>query len=239
MKRILYTILSILTLVACRQSGYLEQGGECVLELEVSRADKPVVASRAVEEDLAVTVLDANGEEYLYFPAGAVPKKIVLEPGVFTVCAHTENLTTWHTANDGKGEPCYFAGQRVELEYDHRTRISISVPMINYAVGVELPDLFDNLFGSYRFTLKSGSREVAVREGEKAYFDLSDGGFFYTLSATNADGVSHTHSPVWFFDVQGGKHYLLRYHYDSDATSGGVDIEITDDMGTDDTYIDL
>ena len=104
---------------------------------------------------------------------------------------------------------------------------------------MELPDLFDNLFGSYRFTLKSGSREVAVREGEKAYFDLSDGGFFYTLSATNADGVSHTHSPVWFFDVQGGKHYLLRYHYDSDATSGGVDIEITDDMGTDDTYIDL
>lgn len=239
MKRILYTILSVLTLVACQQSERLEQGGECVLELEVSRADKPVVASRAVEEDLAVTVLDANGEEFLYFPAGTVPKKIVLEPGVFTVCAHTENLTTWHTANDGKGEPCYFASQRVEMEFDHRTRISISVPMTNYAVGVELPDLFDVLFGNYRFALKSGNREVTVREGEKAYFDLSDGGFFYALSVINTDGVSHAHSPIWFFDVQGGKHYLLRYHYDSNATSGGVDIEITDDMGTDDTYIDL
>ena len=239
MKRTLYTILSILALVACQQSEHLQQGGECILELEVARAGKPSVTSRAVDADLAVTILDANGEEYLYYPAGAIPKKIVLEPGEFTVCAHTDNQTTWHTANGGKGEPCYFASQQVEMEYDYRTRITMSVPMTNYAVGVGLPEFFDNLFNSHQFILKSSSREVAIQEGEKAYFDLSDGGFYYALSATNTDGVSHTHSPVWFFDVQGGKHYLLRYHYASNANSGSVDIEITDDMGTDDTYIDL
>ena len=239
MKRALYTILSILALVACQQSEHLEKGGECILELEVARAGKPSVASRAVDADLAVTILDAKGEEYLYYPAGAIPKKIVLEPGLFTVCAHTENQTTWHTANGGKGEPCYFASQQVEMEHDSRTRISMSVPMTNYAVGVVLPELFNNLFVKYQFTLKSGSREVVVREGEKIYFDPSNGGFFYALGVTNTDGVSHAHSPIWFFDVQGGKHYLLRYHYDSEATSGSVDIEITDDMGTDDTYIDL
>lgn len=239
MKRTLYTILSILTLVACQQSEHLGQGGECILELEVARAGKPSVASRAVDADLAVTILDANGEEYLYYPAGAIPKKIVLEPGVFTVCAHTDNQTTWHTANGGKGEPCYFASQQVEMEYDFRTRITMSVPMTNYAVGVGLPEFFDKLFSTHQFTLKSGSREVAIQEGEKAYFGLSDGGFFYALSATNTDGVSHAHSPIWFFGVQGGKHYLLRYHYASNANSGSVDIEITDDMGTDDTYIDL
>ena len=239
MKRTLYTILSILALVACQQSEHLQQGGECILELEVARAGKPSVTSRAVDADLAVTILDANGEEYLYYPAGAIPKKIVLEPGEFTVCAHTDNQTTWHTANGGKGEPCYFASQQVEMEYDYRTRITMSVPMTNYAVGVGLPEFFDDLFNSHQFILKSGSREVAIQEGEKAYFDLSDGGFYYALSATNTDGVSHTHSPVWFFDVQGGKHYLLRYHYASNANSGSVDIEITDDMGTDDTYIDL
>lgn len=214
-------------------------GGECILELEVARAGKPSVASRAVDADLAVTILDAKGEEYLYYPAGAIPKKIVLEPGLFTVCAHTENQTTWHTANGGKGEPCYFASQQVEMEHDSRTRISMSVPMTNYAVGVVFPELFNNLFVKYQFTLKSGSREVVVREGEKVYFDPSNGGFFYALGVTNTDGVSHAHSPIWFFDVQGGKHYLLRYHYDSEATSGSVEIEITDDMGTDDTYIDL
>ena len=239
MKRALYTILSILALVACQQSEHLQQGGECILELEVARAGKPSVTSRAVDADLAVTILDANGEEYLYYPAGTIPKKIVLEPGEFTVCAHTDNQTTWHTANGGKGEPCYFASQQVEMEYDYRTRITMSVPMTNYAVGVGLPEFFDDFFNSHQFILKSGSREVAIQEGEKAYFDLSDGGFYYALSATNTDGVSHTHSPVWFFDVQGGKHYLLRYHYASNANSGSVDIEITDDMGTDDTYIDL
>lgn len=239
MKRALYTILSILALVACQQSEHLQQGGECILELEVARAGKPSVTSRAVDADLAVTILDANGEEYLYYPAGAIPKKIVLEPGEFTVCAHTENLTTWPTANGGKGEPCYFASQHVEMEYDSRSRITMSVPMTNYAVGVGLPEFFDDLFSSHQFILKSGNREVAIQEGEKAYFDLSDGGFYYALSATNTDGVSHTHSPVWFFDVQGGKHYLLSYHYASNANSGSVDIEITDDMGTDDTYIDL
>lgn len=239
MKRALYTILSILALVACQQSEHLQQGGECILELEVARVGKPSVVSRAVDADLAVTILNANGEEYLYYPAGAIPKKIVLEPGVFTVCAHTDNQTTWHTANGGKGEPCYFASQQVEMEYDYRTRITMSVPMTNYAVGVGLPEFFDDLFSSHQFILKGGSREVAIQEGEKAYFDLSDGGFYYALSATNTDGVSHTHSPVWFFDVQGGKHYLLRYHYASNANSGSVDIEITDDMGTDDTYIDL
>ena len=80
---------------------------------------------------------------------------------------------------------------------------------------------------------------MLIREGEKAYFDLSDGGFFYSLSVTNTDGVSHAHSPIWFFDVQGGKHYLLRYHYASEAMSGSVEIEITDDMDTDDTIVDL
>lgn len=242
MKRYLYTyyIFGIFALIACQQmEGPGTLGGECILELEVARAGKPSVASRAVDADLAVTILDAKGEEYLYYPAGAIPKKIVLEPGLFTVCAHTENQTTWHTANGGKGEPCYFASQQVEMEYDSRTRISMSVPMTNYAVGVALPELFNNLFVKYQFTLKSGSREVVVREGEKVYFDPSNGGFFYALGVTNTDGVSHAHSPIWFFDVQGGKHYLLRYHYDSEATSGSVDIEITDDMGTDDTYIDL
>lgn len=239
MKRILYTILSVLTLVACQQSEHLTQGGECILELDIARANKPSVTSRAVDEDLAVTILNAKGEEFLYYPAGSIPNKIILEPGTFTVCAHTENQTTWHTVNGGKGEACYFTSQRVEMEHDHRTRISMSVPMVNYAVGVDLPERFEELFASYLFTIKSGNREVSLQEGEKAYFAPSDEGFTYALSATNTDGVSHAHAPIYFFDIQSGKHYLLHYHYDSEATSGGVDIEITDDMGSDDIIVDL
>ena len=218
MKRALYTILSILALVACQQSEHLQQGGECILELEVARAGKPSVTSRAVDADLAVTILDANGEEYLYYPAGAIPKKIVLEPGLFTVCAHTENQTTWHTANGGKGEPCYFASQQVEMEYDSRTRISMSVPMTNYAVGLKLPTRFGEFFHSYQLVLKSGDREVAIREEEKAYFSVEDGEFTYALSCINNDGEPHTHTPVLFPNVQRGKLFLLDYGYDIEPT---------------------
>ena len=197
------------------------------------------MASRAVDADLAVTILNSQGAEYCHYPAGSIPKKIVLEPGNFTVCAHTENQDDWHTANGGKGEPCYFASTEVLMEYDHRTRITMSVPMTNFAVEVALPEFFDNLFSSHRFNLKCGERNVVIQEGEKAYLDPAQGGFYYSLSATNTDGVSHDHSPVWFFDVQSGKHYLLRYHYDSEAMWGSVEIEITNDMDTDDTIVDL
>ena len=240
MKLILYILLGLVALTACQQFDAAEHlGGECILELDVARAGRPTVASRAVDADLAVTILNSQGAEYCHYPAGIIPKKIVLEPGVFTVCAHTENQDDWHTANGGKGEPSYFASTEVVMEHDHRTRITMSVPMTNYAVEVDFPEFFENLFSSYRFTLKSGEREVVIQEGEKAYLDLAHGGFFYALSVTNTDGVSHAHSPVWFFDVQNGKHYLLRYHYNSEAMSGSVEIEITNDMDTDDTIVDL
>ena len=69
--------------------------------------------------------------------------------------------------------------------------------------------------------------------------DVADGGFRYALSATNTDNRTSYHSAIEYKDVSAGKLYTLRYSYDSNATSGGVDIVITDDMGTDDSNISL
>ncbi len=215
MKRILYILLGVITLSACQQ--YVQHGQEeCILELSVARADMPVVATRAIDEDLAITIFDDKGNEFLSYPAGEVPSKIIMKPGLFAVRAYTDNQNTWHTANDGKGEGCYYASQLVQMEADYQTRLTMSVPMTNYAVGVELPDLFDELFTSYQLALKSGSRETIIREGEKAYFSVADGGFTYTLSATNTDGVTYSYSPKSLTDVQIGKCYLLTYSYGFD-----------------------
>jgi hypothetical protein len=105
------------------------------------------------------------------------------------------------------------------MEADHATRLTMVVPMTNYAVGLELPELFDELFDSYQFTLKNGSREVAIREGEEAYFSVSDGGFTYALSTVNADGVSNAHAPTEITSVQSGKKYLISYDYGLRAVS--------------------
>ena len=218
MKRILYILLGIFTLSACQQHD-LSGNEECVLELTLVRADVPVIATRAIDADLAVTILDGKGQEYLSYSAGEVPDKIVLEPGLFAVRAYTDNQTTWHTANNGKGEGCYYASQLVQMEADRTTRLTMSVPMTNYAVGLELPELFDELFTSYQFTLKNGDREVVIRDGEEAYFSVADGGFTYALSATNADGVSNAHDPVEIASVQSGKKYLVSYDYGLKAVS--------------------
>ena len=52
-------------------------------------------------------------------------------------------------------------------------------------------------------------------------------------------GATHSHSPNQFTDVESGKLFLLKYNYDSDATSGGIEIEITLDMETEETDKDI
>ena len=240
MKRLLYIFVSLILLAACQQDELPTGQGDAVLMLDLQRMGRPTMeVTRACDEDLVVDILDADRTLYRHYAAGSVPRKIVLQPGTFIVQAYTDNQTTWATGNDGKGEPCYFQEATVEMEYDMVKRLQMRVPLTNYAVGLQLPDLWDNLFRSYTFRLKSGSRTVVIRQGERAYFDIADSGFSYALSATNTDGRTSSHSAINYTDIESGKCYTIRYSYDSDATTGGVDIVITDDMGTTDSNVNL
>ena len=241
MNRLIYILLSILLLTACQQDQLSPSVGGAVLELDLQRFGRPSMSvTRAVDEVLAVDVIK-DGALYndMHYAPGTVPQKLFLEPGTFTIRAYSDNQETWKTENDGKGAACYYTETTVEMEEDMIIRLAVEVPMTNYAVGLQLPEYFNNLFRSYTFTLKSGGRTTAIKEGERAYFDVADGGFTYALRATNTDGNTHSHSAIEFPDVEAGKLFTLRYSYDSDATTGGVDIEITDDMETDDTNVNL
>lgn len=249
MKRLyIYIIMCGLFLTACRQDIPEAQKGEALLELDLLRAGRPVIATRAVADGLAVSVFKEDGTLFKSFPAGEVPDIIVLEPGTFTVRAYSPNQDgAWKAANGGKGEGCYFAEATVEMEYDAVTRLKLDVPLTNYAVSLQLPDMFDILFnpasnpfpGSYTFTLASGGRTVTIKEGERAYFDVADHGFSYALQAINNDETTHQHSAINYTDVAAGNLYTVRYAYSTDANSGGVVIVITDDMEKDDNDIDL
>lgn len=240
MKHLIYILLSIVLLSACQQEELAPTDRKAVLELDLQLMGRPIMdVTRAVDADLTVDIYDADNILYRHYDAGAVPKKIVLEPGSFRVVAYTDNQENWKSANDGKGEACYYAEGSVEMEYDKTVYLTLNVPMSNYAVGLQLPDLWDLLFRSYTFRLKSGGRTVVINQGERAYFDLADGGFSYALSATNTDGRTSSHSAINYTEVEAGKLYTLSYHYDSDANTGGVDIVITDDMTTDDNQINL
>ena len=236
----MYSLL-LLGMASCRQAEEVQPGGGYgVLELDLQREGVPRVATRAIDDDLALTILDAQGDVVRQYAAGTVPQKILFEnEGQYTLQAYTENQETWKNDRGGKGSGCYYAETVITMEFDTQLRATLRVPMKNYAATLALPDYFDDLFPSYTFTLSDGNRTVTVTEGEKAYFDVADGGFSYALRATNTDGRTSSHSAIRYTEVEVGKLYTVHYDYDTDANTGGVLIEITDNMENHDDDVPL
>ena len=54
------------------------------------------------------------------------------------------------------------------------------------------------------------------------------------LTATNNDEITPSTATVMHREVESGKCYTLTYYYDTESNSGGIDIEIKDDMDTED-----
>lgn len=209
------------------------------LDLTLFRGPLPSIAQRSVAEGLAVQLVNPDGTTYCEYAAGAVPDKITLVADVtYTLRAYTENQTTWQTANGGRGEACYYGTTTVSAGADEVKRLTYAVPMTNYAVTLTLPELFDDFFKNYTFALVSNGRNVTIREGEKAYFAVPEP-FSYRLTATNTDDKTSQHSLLEVSDVTAGKLYNIHYLYATSASSGGIDIEITDNTDHEDIDINI
>ncbi len=240
MKRtLLYIQLILLALTSCQSELPVPEQGDCYLELNLSRVGVAKRQTRAIDNDLALKILDNKGDIYVQYRAGSVPNKLVLSPGIFTVIAYTENQDDWTKANDGRGEASYYGSCQVEMAFDQTTYANLQVPMTNYAVSLALPEYFHDFFPSYTFSLNSGERHTKVKEGEKAYFDAEDGGFTYQLTATNTDQITHHTTPITYKKVESGKLYQMTYYYGTDDNSGGLDIEITDNTEKEDQKVPL
>lgn len=240
MKRtLLYILLILLALTSCQSELPVPEQGDCYLELNLSRVGVAKRQTRAIDNDLALKILDNKGDIYVQYRAGSVPNKLVLSPGIFTVIAYTENQDDWTKANDGRGEASYYGSCQVEMAFDQTTYANLQVPMTNYAVSLALPEYFHNFFPSYTFSLNSGERHTKVKEGEKAYFDAEEGGFTYQLTATNTDQITHHTTPITYKKVESGKLYQMTYYYGTDDNSGGLDIEITDNTEKEDQKVPL
>ena len=240
MKRtLLYIQLILLALTSCQSEIPVPEQGDCYLELNLSRVGVAKRQTRAIDNDLALKILDNKGDVYIQYRAGSVPNKLVLSPGIFTVIAYTENQESWSKANEGRGEACYYGSCQVVMEFDQTTYANLQVPMTNYAVSLDLPEYFHDFFPWYTFSLKSGFRKTTIKEGEKAYFDAEEGGFTYQLTATNTDQITHHTTPITYKKVESGKLYQMTYYYGTDDNSGGLDIEIKDNMEDEDIEVPL
>ena len=231
----IYIIAACLT-TSCSQEEMVPAAESTgTLVLQVSTGPEPQVGTRAVDADLTVELRNADGSLYKKYLPGQTPDKILLVAGeAYTVRAYTDNQSDWQTANSGKGAACFFGETTVQVAEDETVYCNYQVPMTNYAVTLTLPDLFDQLFKSYSFLLTSSGRtDVVIREGEKAYFEAGTG-VTYRLTATNNDQITHSTATVMHREVESGKCYTLTYYYDTESNSGSIDIEIKDDMDTED-----
>lgn len=242
MKRIFFIILAAVFLASCSQEDTVSSG-KGTLILRLSRENVPQVASstRAVSPSLSLQILRPDGSVYQEYPAGSVPDKVTLEAGVvYTIKAFTSNQQTWQTANDGRGEACYYGETTASAGVDQVTVCSYQVPMTNYAVSFSLPEYFDMLFTSYSFALHTEERDVTLTQADvKAYFSVDDQGFTYQLQATNNDGKTSRHGTVDYSEVSAGKLYNVKYSYASDYNTGGIDIDITDNTEHEDVDIEI
>lgn len=238
MRHTILYIYCICALAASLLTGCSQEDGPALpkgsgtLSLELHRVGIKA-ETRAVSDGLAVKIVASDGKETTFAP-GETPERISLEPGAYTLYAYTDNQDTWQEDNNGKGSACHWGSTTFTIEEDNVTRVSLMVPMTNYAVSLTLPSLFEQLFLSHSLTLACGDRKVSICQGEKAYFDPALGGFSYMLSATNTDQVTHSTATVMYREVGAGNCYNLTYYYDTTSNSGGIDIEIKDNMETED-----
>lgn len=233
MKRTGITILAAALLASCAQED-IARSGKGTLVLDLSRKNVPQAAhTRAVSSELAIQILTPDGSVYKEYAAGAAPDKVQLDANVvYTVKAYTPNQETWQTANDGRGEACYYGETTVTAIEDEVVYCKYQVPMANYAVTFTLPDHFDQLFTSYSLTLHTTDRDVTLRQaGTKAYFPVDGQGFTYQLQATNTDGAEFSSPTGTCTDVQNGRMYRVNYSYDFGRPSSSASIDISDETG--------
>lgn len=201
------------TLLPASGTGYLElssldlQSGTCV-----------PLATRAVDSDLNVDILSADGKNDKKFMAGSsdLQQKILLPAGTYTLIAYTGNFSTQSSWTDAdKGEPVYYGRETFTIEEDKITYFSLQVPMVNYGVTLSLPEEFDTWFSDYTFQVQAGGRTVELKDGETAYFPLSDpelSSFTYSLSATNQDGETMDETPQTYDAITAGTVYKVTYN---------------------------
>lgn len=100
--------------------------------------------------------------------------------------------------NDEKGEPVYYTEVPFVVKQGETTGLKVQVPMITFAVSLDLSEVLGDWLQEYSFTVTSGEREVLLLNGETAYFPHSEGiSFSYQLSITNSDSEVNVLNGEW------------------------------------------
>lgn len=198
-KNILYILLGIFLLASCQQESDIPSGtGYLSVEgIELQSQVMTEVVSRAVDETLIVELWKGDTKDR-ELSAQEMQDKIKLEVADdYYLKVYSENYgseSDWN--NETKGEPVYYKEVPFEVTEGATTALKVQVPMITFAVCLNLTDVMGDWLKNYTFSVTSGNRIVTLQGGETAYFPYSDS-FNYLLSVTNSDGEVKEQSGSW------------------------------------------
>lgn len=200
-KQSIIYVLFIFLLTACQQENEIPLGkGYLSVEgIELQSQVVTEVTSRAVDESLRVD-LYKGGQLVRPLTPEEMQNKIELDPAtdymLKVYSANYGNKSTW--GNDAKGEPVYYTEVAFEVTEGATTPLKVQVPMITFAVCLNMSAVTGDWLQGYTFTVTYGSRSVTLQNGETAYFSYAEEtSFSYQLSITNSDNESQVQSGSW------------------------------------------
>lgn len=200
-KNILYILLGIFLLASCQQENDIPSGeGYLSVEgIELQSQMVTEVVSRAVDETLIVELWKGD-TKIRVLSAQEMQDKIKLEVADdYYLKVYSENYgseSDWD--NETKGEPVYYKEETFVVEDGKTTSLKMQVPMITFAVCLDLSEIAGDWLKDYNFTVTSGTRNVSLRDKEIAYFPYSEGASFsYQLKIMNTDSEENERSGEW------------------------------------------
>lgn len=211
-------------MASCQQENEIPSGtGYLSVEgIELQSQVVTEVASRAVDESLTVDLYKGGQLVRTLIPE-EMKNKIELEPAtdymLKVYSANYENESTWD--NTTKGEPVYYKEVPFDVTEGATTALKVKVPMITFAVCLNLTDVMGDWLKNYTFSVTSGNRTVTLQGGETAYFPYSEGASFsYQLSVTNSDDETNVRPGSWGIDngeVEMNTLYTVTYNWATQA----------------------
>ena len=200
-KNILYILLGIFLLASCQQESDIPSGeGYLSVEgIELQSQMVTEVVSRAVDETLIVELWKGD-TKIRVLSAQEMQDKIKLEVADdYYLKVYSENYgseSDWD--NETKGEPVYYKEETFVVEDGKTTSLKMQVPMITFAVSLDLSEIMGDWLNDYSFVVTSDTRSVSLRDKEIAYFPYSEGTFFsYQLKIRNTDFEEKEQSGEW------------------------------------------
>lgn len=214
-------------LVGCQQKELLSGTGYMsVSGIEIQSQAVAEVASRTTD-DITWTVELWKGEEMLRtLSSEDMQNKIELDAAEdYMLKVYTPNYgveKSWTNAE--KGEPVYYAEVPFVVNQGETTGLKVQVPMITFAVSLNLSEVIGDWLQEYDFTVTAGDRTVALDNGDIAYFPYSEGvSFSYQLTLTNSDSETNTLNGDWGKDegevINTNTIYTVVYNWDTHSLS--------------------